>query len=320
MTKVLQFLNGLVSEDNLAGNTVKGYLTAISKRHDKVLEGNLMLRISELEKVRLWSRGLSVKYPPTRILVPEWSLDVVLSALKKPPYYDKDLCLIGLKRITQRTAFLVALTTARRASEIHALTCSTIRFGANEAVLHLDASFLPKVNSEWHVNCPIVVPASFNHDDRELRKLCVRSSLLAYVNSTKHMRPAAKSDQLFLAYGGKTKGQPISVQRISNWLCELIEDCYKLMGLPPPGSVKGHQVRKAAASWADVCGVSPDLIRQAATWQSSNMFARHYRLDVVRANATEFSTRILQAAASSSAEAALRSTLKRTSPARKSKR
>ena len=97
MTKVLQFLDGLVMEVSLASNTAKGYLTAISKRHDKVHEGNLELRISELETVRQWSRGLSIRFPPTRVTVPEWSLNVVLSALKQLPYYKKDLCLLGLK-------------------------------------------------------------------------------------------------------------------------------------------------------------------------------------------------------------------------------
>ena len=268
--------------------------------------------------VQRWSKGLLVRFPPKRLIVPEWNLDVVLSALKKPPYYDKDLQLIGMRRLTLRTAFLVALTTARRASEIGAITCSNIQFGANEAILRLDPNFLPKSNSEWHANCPIAVPATFEHSDPELRKLCVRTSLMAYVNATKLLRPQASSDQLFLAYGGKTPGQPITSQRISKWLSLLIKDCYSQMDLPPPCSVTGHQVRKTATSWADVCRVDAEEIRRAATWSSSNMFARHYRLDVLRNDLTNFSRRILQATASSSAELALQGNLVRTSPTKKS--
>ena len=65
--------------------------------------------------------------------MPEWSLEVVLAALKKPPYYDKDLLLLDLKYLTQRTVFLVVLTTARRASEVHAFTASDIKFSADHA-------------------------------------------------------------------------------------------------------------------------------------------------------------------------------------------
>ena len=78
-------------------------LAVLERFVEWVPEGNLMLRISGLEMVRLWSRSLSVRFPPTRVLVPKWSLDVVLSALKKPPSYDKDLCLIEMKRLIQRT-------------------------------------------------------------------------------------------------------------------------------------------------------------------------------------------------------------------------
>ena len=135
----------------------------------------------------------------------------------------------------------------------------------------------------------------------ELRKLCVRQSLLAYVNRTKVLRAATESDQLFLGYGSDKKGQPITVQRVSSWLKELIKDCYRLMGLPPPGTVRGHQVRKMATTWADLAGVDPELIRQAATWSSNCTFAKHYRLDLIRQKSSDFSRRILEASALSTA-------------------
>ena len=82
------------------------------------------------------------------------------------------------------------------------------------------------------MNCPITVAALYNHPDTELRELCVRSSLLAYVNKTRFLRAASGSNQLFLAYGKYKHGQPITVQRVSFWLKDLINDCYARMGLP----------------------------------------------------------------------------------------
>ena len=81
----------------------------------------------------------------TKAIDCELSLKVVLITLKKPSNFDKDLRIIGLKRLTQWIAFLVALTSARCASKICAIICGDIRFSASEAVLHLDHGVLPKM-------------------------------------------------------------------------------------------------------------------------------------------------------------------------------
>ena len=69
----------------------------------------------------------------------------------------------------------------------------------------------------------------------------------------------------------------------------IIKECYKQMGLLASGSI-----------WA--IGVDTNQIYQAVTWKSSNMFAWHYRLDVLQKQLIRFSMRILQATATSSAE------------------
>ena len=48
MPQVLKFLDRLAVKENLAANAVKGYLTAIAKRHIRVREGDLTKPITEL--------------------------------------------------------------------------------------------------------------------------------------------------------------------------------------------------------------------------------------------------------------------------------
>ena len=308
VTEVLNFLQGLANSGKKC-DTVKGYLTVISQRHRRIMSQGRQCLLTELQPVQTWVRGLSVLNPRLRVIVPSWSLDIVLSALKRPPYYPLDA--ISLKHLTLRTVFLLAIASARRVSELHALRLNLLTWKPAEVIAYVDPAFLPKVHTNWHCNRPIAFPALAGEKDPELRKLCVRDTLRAYVNATQPFR--GTSQQLLLCFGKKVRGEPVSKQRISTWLKEVIKDCYALKGLAQPDHVKGHDVRKQATSWADLAGVDPEKICQAATWQStnklSNMFARHYRLDLLSECPSDFGRQVLKSAASSTAERSLKRAL-----------
>jgi len=311
VTDVLDFLQQLADKP-LALSTVLGYLTAVSNRHVKLkVKGGVLTNLSQLSTVQTWVRGLKLKMQTDRTVVPKWNLEIVLAALKRPPYYPLNTA--TLKHLTQRTVFLVAITSARRASEIHALRSDTLQFSSTSVTAHVDPSFLPKVASDWHCTQPLELPAMHEETDVELRKLCVRATLNAYLNATQAMRTSTDSKQLFLCYGSYKKGAPVSKQRISSWLKEVVRDAYKLSGLPPPQGVKGHQVRSQAASWAEAAGVDPQKICDAATWRTGNMFAKHYRLDLHHAGRSEFGRRVLALSASSTAASSVRRNLKSVS-------
>ena len=313
VAEVLDFLQEL-ADNGRKCDTVKGYLTVISQRHSRIATENGSVRLSELQPVRTWVKGLSVVNPRPRLIVPAWSLDIVLSALKRPPYHPLEG--LDLKHLTLRTVFLLAVTSARRVSEIQALRLDTLIWKQSEVIAFVDPSFLPKVHSHWHCNQPIAFPAMAGESDNELKKLCVRECLKAYIEATRPFR--GTSQQILLCYGKNCIGKPVSKQRISNWLKDVIKDCYILQGKPVPQHIKGHDVRKQATSWADLAGVDPQRICEAATWQSTNklssMFARHYRLDLLGENRSSLGRRVLNLAASSAAESDLGGTRPPTSP------
>ena len=201
-----------------------------------------------------------------------------------------------LKHLTLRRVFLLTISSARRASEIHAIRQDTLIRHATGVTAYVDDSFLPKVATEWHVNLPIYLPAIPDDADSDLRKLCVASCLDSYLTATQGFRAQPGASQLLLCYGKAKLGRPVSKQRVSTWLKEVVMAAYSALGQPLPASVKGHDTRKVATSWAHVAGVEPRMICEAAMWQSTSMFARFYKLDLLHADHGELGRRVLQLA------------------------
>ena len=290
--RVLEFLTSMIPDKST--NTLKGYVSAISSRHQPVDETSF----GSHPAVTQWLKGLLQSKGISRSIVPAWDLDIVLSALKAFPFEPA----VSDKYTTWKTVLLVAVASARRAGELHALRMDQpyIRWSATDVTLFPDVTFLPKVNTPFHASQPICLPALHDEKDPDLRLLCVRRALKRYVNSSAaYRKPDAQ--QLFVCYGGKTRGDPVSKSRISSWLVELITWVYTHQGLPVPQGIKGHQTRKQSTSIADLAGVDPQQICAAATWASRCTFAKHYRLNLAAKAKSNFGRTVLQVAGSSTA-------------------
>ncbi len=107
--------------------------------------------------------------------------------------------------------------------------------------------------------------------------LCLVRALRVYVDRTAQFR---QSEQLFVCFGGSTKGQPVFKQRLSNWLVKAIALAYLSQGMQCPIGVRAHLTRAVASSWAWTKGSSIKDISMVAGWFSQNNFARFYNLDV----------------------------------------
>ena len=289
-----------------AYSTVQGYLTVLNKHHapvPTVKSGReVLVRLRKTAAVKYWLRGLRCEKAESRVVVPPWDLEVVLNALKRFPFHPLEK--IDLKHLTLKTVFLVAITSARRAAEIHALERDTLIFRPDGVSAFVRPGFKHKVNTPWHASRPIEFPAMRQEDGPELQSLCVHRALKQYLKATQVHRAASGTNQLFVCYGRGQIGQPVSKIRISEWLKLAVRLAYKLAGENQPRNVKGHQVRKLATSWATLAQVDPQAICDAATWQSSCSFARHYKLDLAHSARSMFGRSVLQAAASSSLSAA----------------
>ncbi|MGH0122087.1 UNVERIFIED_CONTAM: hypothetical protein FKN15_010501 [Acipenser sinensis] len=92
----------------------------------------------------------------------EWSLDVVLEALRKAQL--EPIHSIELKYLSMKTAFLVAITSAKRVSELQALSvhssCMRIRDDGSKVSLRTNPDFIPKVITAFHINPSVELESS----------------------------------------------------------------------------------------------------------------------------------------------------------------
>ncbi len=106
---------------------------------------------------------------------------------------------------------------------------------------------------------------------------CPVRALTCYVDRTQSLRT---SDQLFVCYGGRQKGNVVSKQRVAHWIVDAITLAYQRQGVPCPFRLRAHSIRSVASSWALARGASLTDNCRAAGWATPNTFARFYSLCV----------------------------------------
>ena len=123
---------------------------------------------------------------------------LVLEALKHPPF--EPLGNVDLKWLSLKTAFLLAITSARRIGELHALSvhrdCCTFSPEGSKVVLRPNPAFLPKVLSDFHLSQSIELQ-SLPVSAADQLAFCPVRALSEFIRRTKPLR---KSDQLFVCF------------------------------------------------------------------------------------------------------------------------
>ncbi|KAK0143362.1 hypothetical protein N1851_018509 [Merluccius polli] len=104
---VLAFLQSRL-DAGLAASTIKVYVAAISAQHNRV-DG---VTVGSHTLVTRFLKGAQRLRPPLRNPVPRWDLPLVLGALSRPPF--EPLQDLGLDVLSMKTAFLLAIASARR--------------------------------------------------------------------------------------------------------------------------------------------------------------------------------------------------------------
>ena len=162
-----------------------------------------------------------------------------------------------------KTAFLLAITSAKRVGELHALSVSgsCLRWNPDGSGVTLwpNMVFLPKVLPRSHVNRPIQL-AQFDPQPAE-----TGSSLLCPVWTLASTASVQRSEQLFICHGGPNWGCALSKQRLSHWVVDTIKHAHGARGRPLPLGVRCHSTRSVSASWAALTGVPLEDICAAAS-------------------------------------------------------
>lgn len=188
-----------------------------------------------------------------------------------------------IRLLSWKMAFLVAITSARRVSELAALRCIQpyLLFLPNSVRLRPDIRFLPKVVSDFHSSTDILLPDFYlspaTGEECKLHSLDVKRALSFHLHRTRFPN---RAHSLFVCYSEPKKGQAVTSQRLSQWITATIDLAYDLARVPKPQHVTVHSTCAVAASVVFLDGVPLQDICAAATWSNPDTFVRHYAVDV----------------------------------------
>ena len=277
------FFSFLFDVKELTLSTLKGYRTALNKTFRFVTSYDLNLdeNVSDL-----FDYFLKIQ-PSTKFHPPKWDLSVVLLALIRPPF--EPIHELSLKLLTYKTVFLVALATAGRSSEIHALDARKFVHSHNWSTVWLEPrdDFLAK--NQKSKDEPRVFKIKSLTDfagDLDDRKLCPVRALRMYWEKTRSLRKRRKN--LFISFSPKVT-EDIGRSTVASYLKRTVvlthdiiqpDDCDML-------SVNPHEIRAISASTAFNKNISITELLAHCTWKNHNVFTNFYLRDLACSNEYE---------------------------------
>ncbi len=248
---VLSFLQELLDKGR-SHSTLKVFVAAFSCPYS----GQSVGRDNSVVRFLKGARRLN---PPRPLTVPTWDLPTVLRALKGPPF--EPLQSTNLRSLSLKTALLLALASVKRVGDLQALSISPacLEFGPNDSkvVLKPRQGYVPKVLSTLFRAQVITLSAlPPSEEDRELSLLCPVRALRIYFERSAPFRHA---EQLFVSFGNRAKGHPVTKQRLSKWIVDAVMLAYSSLCLQCPIGVRAHSTRGISSSWRcvhyrDLCG------------------------------------------------------------------
>ncbi|XP_071973453.1 uncharacterized protein [Engystomops pustulosus] len=174
--QVLDFLQEGFDK-GLRPSTLKVQVSALSAYFDTAL--------AEHRWVKRFFQACTRLRPTVKESSPQWDLSLVLNALTSDPFEPNESN--NLRFLTLKTAFLVAITSARRIGELQALSICEPYLSVSEdrITLRLDRNFLPKVVSNFHRSQAddrkMAIRSPKNATEEKWYLLDVRRSVLRYL-------------------------------------------------------------------------------------------------------------------------------------------
>ena len=189
-----------------------------------------------------------------------------------------------LKHRTLKTAFLLALASCKRRSEIHAWVANKVsNQGHWKKVSFFPSSDFIAKNQLAREDSQSVSPVTTLYCEKTIqedRTLCLVQALRYYLDRTKDLR--GSRSLLFISFK-KGHTSVIRPATLSHWLKQTILLCYKQADQQALDlvQVKAHDIRAFAASKGFYGGVSVDQIMQTRHWKAHNTFTNFYLKDLL---------------------------------------
>ena len=280
---VVDFLIHLRQDKGLSVSAVKGYCSALNSV--LALKGRDLAAYREITTLlRSFARSVN----PVELRPPAWDVSLVLQSLTGAPYEPLRTC--EERFLAQKTLFLLALASAKRIGELHALSyrvSHTRDWG--EVSFAFVTGFVAKTQYPSSL-APrfegFSVPALTNaRKNRNGRLLCPVRAVKVYLDRTAPHRP--RCERLFVTAGRSKK--EISKTTVSFWLRKMISRAYELSGtaLPVPAP-RARETLGIAPSILFRKNFAVDQVLKAGTWRRHTTFTRHYLRDIAHKSLNTF--------------------------------
>ena len=267
IAKIADFLTYMFKRKGAALSTIKGYRAMLSAVFKFPLP-----EISTSPILKDLIRSFEISAPRPLFPPPPWDLDKVLQYLSGPPF--EPLARASFLDKTKKALFLLAMVTAKRVSELQALSFS-VSFQGEDLVLYYDPFFRAKTESASNpLPRSIIVPSLSDFaGDLPERVQCP-------VRAIKFLRKAARSAsfiQLRLFVSPRNLEHAMSKNAMSFYLRQLIVDSGAVSTSRPP---RAHDIRGIATSLNYYSNLSLSNLMQVATWKLNRVFASRYLKEV----------------------------------------
>ena len=229
---IVDFLIHLLRDEGLSVSAIKGFCAALNSVF--ALKG---MDLADSRPMSMLIRSFSKSVKPEELRPPAWDITLILQSLIRAlyePLWTLDKCFLA-----QKTLFLLALASAKRIGELHALSHRISHSRDwSEVSFTFVAGFVAKTQNPSNF-APrfegFTVPALPNMStNRNGRLLCPVWAVRCYLDCTAAHRQ--RCERLFVTAGHSTK--EISKNTVSFWLRKTISRAYQLSGRsvpdPPP--------------------------------------------------------------------------------------
>ena len=280
---VVDFLIHLRQDKGLSVSAVKGYCSALNSV--LALKGR---DLASSRKITTVLRSFSRSVNPVELRPPAWDVSLVLQSLTGAPYEPLRTC--EERFLAQKTLFLLALASAKRISELHALSyrvSHTKNWG--EVSFAFVTGFVAKTQDPSSL-APrfegFSVPAlPIARNNRNGRLLCPVRAVRVYLGRTAPHRPRCER---FFVTAGRSKKE-IAKTTVSFWLWKTISLAYELSGtaLPVPAP-RARETSGIAPSLLFKKNFAVDQVLKAGTWRRHTTFTHHYLRDLAHRSLDTF--------------------------------
>ena len=240
---IVDFLIHLREDKGFSLSALKGYRSTINLVF--TLKG---MNLANSKELSMLFRSFTKTCSPQNLRPPAWDVALVLQSLTNQPY--EPIREAEERFLAQKTLFLIALTSAKRVGELHALSYRVSHATYwKEVSFSFVPGFVAKTQDQSsfdprfeNFTVPALPKSSSSPNGR---LLCPVQAVKRYLDRTAQHRP--RCERLFIT-SGRTK-EEISKNTVSFWLRKVISLAYQLSGKPLPSpSPLARETRDIAPS------------------------------------------------------------------------